>query len=106
MRFTQGVKFPGPLNLLVDLGFDIGLHNFNTPPSAPLHEYADWKFIFGFTHQFRKDRVKRTIPPAVNGKSDIEKEMLEEIKKKRERAAEELERLRKKLEEESEEEPP
>lgn len=106
MRFTQGVKFPGPLNLLIDFGFDIGLHNFNTPPNAPLHEYADWKFIFGFTHQFRKYRVKRTIPRAVNGTSDSEKEMLEEIKKKRERVAEELEKLRKKLEEDSEEEPP
>jgi hypothetical protein len=46
-RLTQGVKFLGPWDLVVDLAADIGLHKLTSNPVSAVYQkdYADWKVI-------------------------------------------------------------
>lgn len=105
MRLTQGIKFLGPFNIIIDLAADIGLSRDLTTYPTPLHEYADWKIIGGLSYQFITGRVhkkKTRITPQLRKE---EEQKIEKVKRKREKADEDLEKLRKKLEKGSHEKP-
>ncbi|MFQ5865666.1 MAG: hypothetical protein ACE5IW_10590 [bacterium] len=105
MRLTQGFKFIGPLNVIVDLGLEIGLSRDLDVYPAPLHEYADWKIMGGLTYQFSAGKVYEKNPRVAKKNRKEEERGLEKIKKKREKAGEDLENLREKLEKETKEKP-
>lgn len=103
MRVTQGLKFVGPLNVIVDLAVDVGLSKDLN--SFPVHDYADWKFIAGLSYQFfssksrhRSNRISRKRQMQDAGKTNA-------VKSKRDKVEEDLDKLRKKLEDDSDEKP-
>lgn len=101
MRLTQGIKFPWILNLIFDVGVDIGLHRQVGNLPASVHEYANWKVIIGTSYVFTSRSIKKR-PSLAKKDLELDKEMIEEIRKKREKAAKELEEIRKKLKKENE----
>jgi hypothetical protein len=105
MRLTQGFKFVGPLNLIVDLGLDIGLSRDLDNYPAPLHEYADWKIIGGLTYQFKAGRTYNKSSRVLKRNPKEEEKILEDIKKKRQKANEDLKNLQENLEGDSEKKP-
>ncbi|MFQ5753955.1 MAG: hypothetical protein ACE5HI_18355 [bacterium] len=105
MRLTQGFKFVGPFKIIVDFGLDIGLsRNLDFYPE-PLHEYADWKIIAGLTYHFTTSRVYGYTPEVTKIDRKKEKQLLQEIKKKREQASKDLNKVSAKLKDKPENTP-
>lgn len=104
MRITQGFKFLGPLNLIIDLAVDVGLSRDINDPAQIVHEYADWKIVGGLTYQITTGRFsgKQT---KISKRKLKETEQLEETKSRREKTQKDLEKMRKKLEEDSDDKP-
>ena len=110
LRFTQGIKFFGPFNLVCDLGADIELGRYQPTSANPLQmsfikDYADWKIIFGVTHRWhlfnRPDRQEQQKRQRENQERDD----LDTIRQKREQAAKEIEEMSKQLQKEKKREP-
>jgi hypothetical protein len=103
LRFSSGIRFLGPRQLVFDVAADIRLGNY-TPTDADIAEnpflkrYADWKILFGVTH-----RIQLFEPPTAEKRSRSERQSAEqqkneEIRRQREQVNRELEELRKKVE--------
>jgi len=103
LRFSSGLRFLGPAQLVFDVAADVRLGNY-TPSAAEmaanpfLKRYADWKVLFGVTHRIQlfeqateQDRVR-------SERRAEEEKKNEEIRKQREQVNRELEELRKKIE--------
>lgn len=106
MRLTQGFKFVGPLNIIIDLGVDIGLsQELNNDPAEIVHKYADWKIIGGLTYQFTAGKINSKNTKVSKRNRREEERKLEEIKKKREKTDQDLEKMRKNLEKDSKKKP-
>lgn len=101
MRLTQGIKFPSILNLIFDVGVDIGLHRQAGDVPEPVHEYADWKVIIGASYEFTSRSRKKKLDLSEKD-LELDKEMIEEIKKKRQEVAKKIEEMRKKIQKENE----
>ncbi len=99
IRVTEGLRFLGPLGLVLDVGADINVSSYPAFPTSPFQKkYASWRLHAGVTYShsfadyFRKhDRLAR--------KKRLEEEAkLRRIKEQRERAGKDLERMKKTLE--------
>lgn len=99
MRWTQGFRFKTPMNLIVDLGFDVGLSRELQVYPEPLREHADWRILAGLTYHFLPKKFYRLA--ADSPKVDIkqQEEMIREIREKRRKVDENLDEMRKKLKE-------
>lgn len=104
MRVTQGVKFVGPFNLVLDFAFDVGLsEDLN---AFPVKKYADWKVIAGINYQFvQGGRYDRDGRLSEDERRRQDADLIEQIKKRRENVDEELEKMREKLKGDSKEKP-
>ena len=98
MRLTQGFKFLGPLNLIVDFGLDIGLSRDLESYPGPVHKYADWKIITGLTYHFKMDKVHGYAAKETEIDRKKENKALEALKKKRKNVDQNLNEKRKSLE--------
>ena len=98
MRLTQGFKFLGPLNLIVDFGLDIGLSRELESYPGPVHKYADWKIITGLTYHFKMDKVHGYAAKETEIDRKKENKALEALKKKRKNVDQNLNEKRKSLE--------
>lgn len=103
-RITQGVKFLGPWDLIMDLAVDISLSKKPEKPDAVfLKEYADWKIIFGINYQFffRKQQ-NRYVKKDKDRDSRLRRRraLPLEVHEKRQRIQEELEKMEKSLKKE------
>lgn len=101
VRLTQGIKFPSILNMIFDVGVDIGLHRQAGNVPEPVHEYADWKVIIGASYEFTSRSRKKKLDLSEKD-LELDKEMIEEIKKKRQEVAKKIEEMRKKIQKENE----
>jgi hypothetical protein len=104
MRVTQGVKFLGPLSLIIDLAVDVGLSRDINDPAQIVHEYADWKIIGGLTYQISSGRFSGKQGKISKRKLKGQEER-DEIRSRREKAQKDLEKMRKKLEGDSDDKP-
>ncbi len=102
IRFSSGLRFLGPKQLVCDIAADVRLGNYR--PSAAdivenpfLKEYADWKVVFGLTHRFQLFDVPTPETRASTTRQAEERKKSEEIRKQREQVNRELEELRKKI---------
>jgi hypothetical protein len=109
LRVTQGLRFVGPWNLIVDVAGDYSLTSVpgedRLAASPFLKDYADWKVIVGisthttlFTWLTPEERADRE-------RKQEEMRKRHEIRRKREQVSEELEKMREKLEEEKKPKP-
>ncbi len=102
MRLTQGFKFLGPWNLIIDLAGDVGLHKPVSAPLAPVYQkdYADWKIVLSLNYQFGGRREESG--PALAGTRREDRRalrQLDEIKTKREGAEQSLQEMEEALKE-------
>jgi hypothetical protein len=107
-RVTQGLRFPGPFHLVMDVGFDYDFIDYK-PVIAEyrdnpyLKDYADWKIIFGIAYRTTVFKYVSREEETQKATTRLEKEKLDAIKEKRENVIKELEELRKKLDNEKKE---
>jgi len=106
MRLTQGLKFRGPFAIIVDLAVDIGLSSASNSSPAPLHDYADWKIIGGFTFDIQTQSMFKYPAPQTTIDRKKEESILEEIRDRRENVDEDLQEMLQDLEEKEKNEPP
>ncbi|MBN1541068.1 hypothetical protein JW992_02910 [candidate division KSB1 bacterium] len=104
MRFTQGIRFVGPRNLVFDIAGDILLSakpSSRELASSPfIKEYADWKIIFGVTHRLTLFKHLTAEEKMARMRELEEQAKRETIKEKRQKVIRELEEMRRKLQEE------
>ncbi|MBD3384842.1 hypothetical protein GF407_07930 [candidate division KSB1 bacterium] len=109
LRYTQGFRFMGPANLIVDLAVDVGLHkkaDKKVKTHTPLiKDYAEWKAIVGVTYSTTLFKYLTPAEKVQKQTEEEEKRKLEEIRKKRKQVAKELEEMRKNLEKKEQKEP-
>ena len=103
-RLTQGIKFLGPWDLIVDLAVDISLSRKpENPDNVFLKEYADWKIIFGINYQFffkkQQNRYVKKDEDRASG-SRRRPALPMEVHERRQRIQEELQRMEKTLKKE------
>ncbi|MFQ5603217.1 MAG: hypothetical protein ACE5HS_08105 [bacterium] len=99
MRLTQGFKFVGLFNTVVDIGFEVDLsRNRAVYPAAIVHDYADWKLFGGVTYRFKRKNFDAGRPGVVKIDRKKEEKILEQIRARREKANEDLEKVREQLE--------
>jgi hypothetical protein len=110
LRFSSGLRFLGPKQLVFDVAADVRLGNYR--PSAAeraenpfLKEYADWKILFGITHRVQLFESATPDSRVRSTQRAEEQKKNEEIRKQREQVNQELEELRKKVEK-SQDKPP
>lgn len=97
-RVTQGIKFLGPWNLIIDVAFDISLaRKPKVPDHIFLKEYADWKFIVGINYQFFFKRDQERYVNKDDGLSGDRARIPDTVNEKRQRIQEELEKMEKTL---------
>ncbi len=108
-RLTQGVKFLGPWNLIVDLAADLGLHRLVSNPVSTSFQkdYADWKLILSVNYQFGGRQEESSAPLATAKRVDKRADkralqQLDEIKTKRETAQDSLQKMEDALQEQPE----
>ncbi|HNW60431.1 MAG TPA: hypothetical protein PKI62_12190 [bacterium] len=110
LRFSSGLRFLGPKQLVFDVAADIRLGNY-TPTAAEiaqnpfLKKYADWKILCGVTHRLQ---LFETASPDGRARRDLQSEEQrknEEIRKQREQVNRELDELRKKVEKSQDRQP-
>ena len=101
-RITQGVKFLGPWDMILDFAFDIGLDQPVKPPPNPVlqKDYADWKLVFGMNYQvsFRREDSAAKGRRRLREDKEAARE-LEMIRTNREGAHESLQEMEKSLDE-------
>lgn len=104
VRFTQGLKFYGPYQVLIDVAGDIDLSQSERPFPASKNkthrfyeDYADWRFMVGLTYPFKLFYSKETIEQK---RRELEERNINEIQKQRQDINKELEEYKKKLERE------
>ena len=110
IRFTQGLRFLGPLNLVFDIAGDIELGGYKPSElelsnNPYLKDYADWKILVGATYRTTLFSYKTKEQKIKEEQRKQEENKLDSIRDKREKVAKELEELRKKLEKEKNKEP-
>ncbi|MGH7496988.1 MAG: hypothetical protein ACREOO_31955 [bacterium] len=114
-RLTQGIKFLGPWDLIVDLAADLGLHKVAGTPVSAIYQkdYADWKLVLSLNYQFGGGREESGPVLASTKREDKRAQrQLDEIKTKRETAQRRLQDMEDVLKEKtdatenSEENPP
>lgn len=105
-RLSQGVKFLGPWDVIIDLAAEIGLDKPATVTGAPSYyqkDYADWKVILGLNYQFTARGGQEPALATGAKRSDARaKRELDEIRGKRESAQQSLQDMEKALEENQE----
>lgn len=100
IRVTQGFRFIGPWNLIMDLAVDLSLTHPMPDAHKNVNEYASWKLIIGFAYQ------KRLYQPLTKEEKqrqkirEMEEKKLEQIRREREKATRDLEKMKKELERE------
>ena len=110
IRFSSGLRFLGPRQLVFDVAADIRLGNY-TPSYAEMSEnpflkrYADWKILLGVTHRMQLFEPVTAEKRSRSQQQVEEQKKSEEIRKQREQVNRELEELRKKVEK-SQDQPP
>lgn len=110
LRFSSGLRFLGPKQLVFDVAADIRLGNY-TPSAAErtqnpwLKKYADWKVLFGVTHRIQLFETATPESRARRDRQTEEQQKNEEIRKQREQVNRELDELRKKVEKSQERQP-
>ena len=107
VRFTQGVKFYGPYEILFNLAADIDLSDAKRRPeqnqSARFYEdYADWRIMVGATYSFNFFENNNTELE----QRQIEQKNINEIRRQRQDINKELEEYRKRLEKEKKKDVP
>lgn len=108
-RLTQGVKFLGPWNLIVDLAADLGLHKPSGAPVSAAYQkdYADWKVILSVNYQFG-GREEESKPALASAKREDKRALrqLDEIRSKRETAQQSLQEMEEALQEQKDAQEP
>lgn len=108
VRFTQGVKFYGPYQILFDITADIDLSH----PEPPIfknstvrfyEDYADWRIMASATYSFKLFHKKNLIKEQ---REQIKKNELNEIEQQRKNINQELEDYKKRLKKEKKKNPP
>ena len=95
-RLTQGLKFLGPWNLIVDLAGDLGLDRPVSTPLFPAYQkdYADWKVIMSVNYQFGSRGTEGGATLSTTKREDKRAQrQLDEIKTKREAAQQSLQEM-------------
>jgi hypothetical protein len=99
IRVTEGIRFLGPMGLVVDIGADIGV---SSDPSFPFNsfqkEYANWRVQIGVTYSHSFAEYFRKRDRLARQRRLEEEAKLRRIKEQRERAGEDLEKMKKALE--------
>ncbi len=105
MRVTQGLKFLGPWNLIIDLVGDLGLDKPVTDVIDPLNakyrkDYADWKITLGLNYQVSAaGSSERRLTTAARLREDKRAmQELEQIRADRESADKKLKAMQESLE--------
>jgi len=113
IRFTQGIRFLGPWDLIVDFAADVDLSGYTIDGNNEVNEspfvkdYADWKVILGITYSTKLFTYLTPGEKLARKKQKEEQRKLESIRQQRQKVAKELEELRKNLEKEKrQKEPP
>ncbi len=106
-RLSQGVKFLGPWDIILDLAAEIGLDSpadIAGPASYYQKDYADWKVILGLNYQFTARGAQEPALAAEKkrGNERVKRE-LDEIRGQRESAQKSLQDMEKALDENKEE---
>ncbi|MDZ7721588.1 MAG: hypothetical protein U5R06_01875 [candidate division KSB1 bacterium] len=107
VRYTQGVKFYGPYQILFDVAGDIDLSQSKRKAGNQSHrfyeDYADWRIMFGMTYSFHLF-YKKNIQELE--REQLKEQNINEIRRQRQDINKELEEYRKKLEKEKEKDLP
>ncbi|NOZ62689.1 MAG: hypothetical protein GXO74_13540 [Calditrichaeota bacterium] len=100
-RITQGLRFLGPWNNVIDVNFDIALTQYDSLKNTDIFhkEYYRWKVRVGITHRFSVYKYFDKSAKFQRMKEEEERRKLEAIKKKRQKVKQDLERMKKSLEE-------
>lgn len=98
MRLTQGFKFRGPLNFIMDFGLDIGLSRSLRAYPTPLHQYADWKIFGGLSYHFKTSKIHGYAAKATRIDRKKESKALEALRNRRKNVEQDLDKVRKSLE--------
>lgn len=100
-RLSQGVKFLGPWDIILDLTAEVGLDKPAEITGTPQYyqkDYADWKVILGFNYQFTSRGSQEPVLTSGNKRSDERiKRELDEIRGQREGAQQSLQDMEKAL---------
>ncbi|MBN1996532.1 hypothetical protein JW935_03195 [candidate division KSB1 bacterium] len=109
LRYTQGIRFLGPGNIIFDIAADVELGGYRPKEIEKtnpfLKDYADWKIYIGMSYSLKVFEYLSQEERLEKKQSRKETQKLDEIKNKRENVIKELEDLRQKLEKEKQPEP-
>jgi len=105
VRFTQGIRFLGPWNLVFDIAGDIELGGYSEKDNGPsgnpfIKDYADWKVVVGMTYRTQMFKYLTPEEKLARKYQKEEQEKLESIRQKREQVIKDLEDIKKKLDKE------
>lgn len=104
IRFSSGLRFLGPQQLVFDIAADVRLGNYRPDAAAMaanpfLKRYADWKILAGVTHRMQLFEPAPADKRSQQIRQAAEQEKNEAVRKQREQINREMEELRKKVEE-------
>lgn len=97
-RITQGVKFLGPWNLIIDAAVDISLSQKPEPEMLPyLKKYADWKLVVGINYPMMLQKKSSRTDRYAEQLREEEQRRLREVVEKRQKVDDELRRMEESL---------
>ncbi len=103
-RISQGIRFLGPWDNVIDISFDIALTQYDSLKNTDIFhkEYYKWQIRAGITHRFSVYKYFDKEAKLKRRKEEEERRKLKMIEEKRRKVKQDLERMKKSLEGKSE----
>ena len=99
-RISQGIRFLGPWDNVIDVSFDIALAKHDSLENIDIFhkEYYKWQVRAGITHRFSVYKYFDKTARLKRMKEEEERRKLEAIKKRRQKVKEDIKKMKKSLE--------
>ncbi|MBC8181648.1 hypothetical protein H8E88_11050 [candidate division KSB1 bacterium] len=99
MRITQGIRFLGPWNNIVNIAFNLSFTKYDSLKNLDIFhkEYATWELKIGISHRFTVYKYFDKSAKLERKRREEERRKLEAIKKKRQNVKKDLKKMKDEL---------